>query len=165
MAAAAQARDPAAESDNNYRREPEPEKIEMEVPPPAFPKPENLVRFLSDGTINRVFLDRSSIKLGSDGVLLYTLVVRGSGGGENVTFEGMRCGSAERRVYAYGRRDGTWAPARNINWIRIVDSTVNRYHFELYRDVFCDVSATEPVSVILQNLKSSGRQRDYTLPN
>ena len=166
LTVAAQVFDPATVPEAGRYQEPEPpaEKSEMEVTPPAYPKPEALVRFPSDGA-NQIFLDPTSIKMGDDDILRYTLVVRGAGGAENVTFEAMRCSTGERRVYAYGRRNGTWSPARAPTWIRITDSGINRHYFEFYRDVFCDGKATEPVRVIVRNLTRGGRGREYVLPS
>ena len=66
------------------------------------------------------------------------LVVRTPGGAENVTFEGIRCNTGERRIYASGRRDGNWSRARNSEWAPISDNSYNRPRAALARDHFCD---------------------------
>jgi len=79
----------------------------------------------------------ATLSVGSDGVVRYVLVMLTSGGARNVTFEGMRCESHERRIYASGRRDGTWSKSRNNEWSRINDEYANRYHAALFLDYFC----------------------------
>ena len=68
----------------------------------------------------------------------YTLVVRARGGAENVSFEGLRCATGERRIYASGRKDGTWVPLKNSAWQPIVDNGYNRPRAALAHDYFCD---------------------------
>jgi hypothetical protein len=141
------------------------QKEELDIPPPAYPKAENLLRFEVTQTGNEVFVDTTSLVRGADDVFRYVLLVRGSGGAENVTYEGMRCGAGQRKTYAFGRRDHTWMPARGPQWRTIGDAQLNRYYFELWRDVFCDGGVTEPLPVILRNLKQGGRTKDYSTPS
>lgn len=119
---------------------------EMEVQLPASPKQENLLSFyVSAATSNRFFIDGSSLSVGADGVVRYVLVVVSPEGGRNVTFEGMRCEARERRIYASGRLDGTWAKTRKNEWVRIQEAYANRHHAALFLDYFC------PVGVIVRN--------------
>ena len=53
---------------------------------------------------------------GVDAIVRFTVVAR-SAQAENVSYEGFRCIERERKVYAYGRRDGTWLPAKDCGWI------------------------------------------------
>lgn len=111
---------------------------EIEVQLPAAPRPETLQPFyVSAATDNRFMVDLATLSVGSDGVVRYVLVVLAAEGGRNVTFEGIRCESRERRIYASGRRDGTWSKSRNNEWTRINDEYVNRYRAALYLDYFC----------------------------
>lgn len=116
----------------------EPKWQEGEVNLPAFPKEENLLEFyVSELTTNRFFIDGQSINVGGDGVVRFTLVVKTSGGARNVSFEGIRCGITEYRLYATGRNDGTWAKARTSEWKPIENKPINRHHASLSRDYFC----------------------------
>jgi len=142
----------------------EDEKAEITVPLPAPPKPENLLRYPTNWTSNEVYIDTASLQFANNETLNYTLVVRGSGGGENITFESLRCNSGERRVHAYGRRDGTWSAARRSDWMRITDGGINRYYFEFYRDVFCNGKSLEPRRDVMANLKRGGRERIDSIP-
>ena len=113
---------------------------EIEVQLPATPKRESLVPFyVSAATENRFFVDASSIAVGTDGVVRYTLVIETAGGVRNVSFEGMRCETKERRLYAFGRRDGTWSKSRSNQWGLISGAGNNAYHATLYAEYFCPV--------------------------
>jgi hypothetical protein len=65
------------------------------------------------------------------------VVIEAVGGAKNVSFEGMRCESGERRLYAYGHPDGTWSKARNAVWEDIRFRSLLSYHKALYEDHFC----------------------------
>lgn len=138
---------------------------EMGVTPPAYPAPAGLVKFPSSWTTSDVFIDGATLAVGDDNVVRYTLVIKTAGGAENVTFEGLRCETGQIRVYAFGRRDRTWSPARVSDWKPIADSRINRHHFEFWRDVFCDGKVTEPRAIILKNLERGGRERQPSIPS
>lgn len=112
------------------------EEIEAQIP--AFPKAENLASFfVSAASDNKFMIDRESIAVGADGVVRYTLVVTSLSGAQNVSYEGLRCSSAERRLYAFGRSDKTWSKARGNQWARIQESTLNRHHAAISNEYFC----------------------------
>jgi hypothetical protein len=112
---------------------------EAEVAYPAPPQSSDLLRFyVSATTPNAFLLDTRTLSVGQDGVVRYVLVVRSPRGAENVTFEGIRCASGERRLYAIGQRDGTWVASRNKAWERISFNTYNRPQAALAQDYFCD---------------------------
>jgi hypothetical protein len=112
---------------------------EMEVQLPAFPESENLIPF-KVGAISdtKFFIDEKSISIGGDEVIRYSLVVISSSGAQNISFEGMRCLTGERRVYAFGQADKTWTKARSNKWVRLQGGS-NSHHIALYADYFCAV--------------------------
>lgn len=112
---------------------------EIEAQLPAYPRPENLFRFDPGGvTDNQYSIDIASISVDLDGVVRYSMVIRSAQGAENVSFEGIRCDTRERRLYAFGRRDGSWSRARNSRWERIEGNIAqSRYQLNLYTDFFC----------------------------
>lgn len=114
------------------------EWVELEVKPPPYPKPGNLIPFdVSAASSNRFYIDPDSIAVGGDGVVRYTLVIRGPTGAENISYEGMRCETREQKYYAFGQRDGSWSSARSGVWRRIEYKEINRQHGVLYLDFFC----------------------------
>jgi len=111
---------------------------ELSVQLPPQPKPENLVSFYVSPTATMKFaIDLNSISAGADGVVRYTLVTKSEGGAENVSYEGIRCQTAEKKLYAFGHNDGSWSRARLSNWQRIADMGANRQHAALFTDFLC----------------------------
>lgn len=110
---------------------------EVVMPPPVE---ESRLRAFSSGSVssNRFFVDEGSVSVGEDRVVRYTLVVRTPGGAESVTFEGLRCATGERRIYASGRSNGEWTPMKNSAWQPITDNAYNRPRAALAREHFCD---------------------------
>lgn len=124
---------------------------ELEAQLPPAPKEENLIPFnVSAATDNSFFVDSQSISVGEDGVVRFTLVVRSPEGASNVVFEGIRCGTREVRLYAFGRADGTWGRARDSGWKRIHSERRNRPDHVLYDDFFCprDIIVTDPKEAV-----------------
>lgn len=112
--------------------------VEVAAQLPSYPKAENLVEFnVSSATRNRHFVDVTSISVGTDKVVRYTVVIDAAGGARNVSFEGMRCETRERRLYAYGHPDGTWSKARNAGWEPLKRRSLLSYHKALFEDHFC----------------------------
>lgn len=119
-------------------------EIEAQLPP--YPKEENfLPLYVSAATDNKFFVDSASISTGDDGVVRYTLIVKSSSGAVSVSFEGMRCASHERKLYAFGRKEGSWSRARSAKWEPISYQDRNRQHHVLYDDFFC------PEGLIVKN--------------
>ena len=134
--AAAACSGPGEKSDWERSREATLQPSDEAVVPPAYPAHERLIEFFVAATSEfRFFIDPASISVGRDGMVRYTLVARSSEGPDNVSFEGMRCTSAEVRIYALGR-DGRWVP-RTGEWRAIEPRSVQRWHNALYREYFC----------------------------
>ena len=111
---------------------------ELVVVLPALPTTQSLLEFQpSAASSNRYFVDAQSITVEKDGTVRYTLVVRGGGGAENISYEGMRCETVEYKAYAFGRRDGTWSSARASTWRKIEYKVFNAQYGVLYADYFC----------------------------
>ncbi len=143
----------AAEFDNEYDEKP---WAEVEVHLPSFPEAGNLIPFrvgaISD---TKFFVDAQSLSYGTDGVLRFTLEVVSPSGAKNVSYEGMRCATGERRFYAFGRADGTWSKARGNQWVKI-SGTSNNHHVELFTNYFCPpgspaVSSVEEAQGVLRH--------------
>jgi hypothetical protein len=112
--------------------------VEVAAQLPPTPKAENLIGFnVSSATRNQHFVDKDSISVGADNVVRYTVVIEAAGGARNVSFEGLRCESGERRLYAYGHPDGTWSRARNAGWENIKFRSLLSYQKALFEDHFC----------------------------
>lgn len=111
---------------------------EMAVLMPVAPSKESLIPFyVSAATENKFFIDGATLSVGEDGVVRYVLIVQTAGGAINTSFDGMRCESRERRIYASGRLDGSWSKSRNNEWVRIRDAGANGYYAVLFLEYFC----------------------------
>jgi len=107
---------------------------------PPYPKDADLIEFyVSPAATNQFFLDGTTLSVGKDGIVRYILVVKTTGGATNVSYEGIRCGANEYKLYATGRADGTWVRARLTAWRPIENKTVNRHHAALNRDFLCPI--------------------------
>lgn len=112
--------------------------VEVAAQLPLYPKAENLIEFnVSSATRNRHFIDKESISVDADNVVRYTVVIEAAGGARNVSFEGLRCESGERRLYAYGHADGTWSKARDAGWENIKLRSLLSYRKPLFEELFC----------------------------
>lgn len=144
-------RDSAADSMTFSDKQSEEGKLQL----PAAPKPEDLIRF-DAGPARRGFehfVDSAALSLGPDGIVRYTLVVKSDMGVSNVTFEGMRCVTRERKIYAHGRSDGSWRESGNAEWKTIGQAHVAGPVFVLYSDFFCPgrhavASASEAIAAL-----------------
>lgn len=147
--------------DFDYEFEQDKPWVEIAAQLPAYPKPENLLPFsVSSATGNRFFVDAASISVGEDKVVRYTVVIDAAGGARNVSFEGLRCESGERRLYAYGHSDGTWsrARARNAGWETIKFRSLLSYQKALFEDHFCpDGIRVKDGAEAVRNLKRAIR--------
>ncbi len=133
--------------------------VEVATQLPPYPKAANLIPFkVSPATRNRYFVDAESIGIGADEVIRYTVVIEAAGGARNVSYEGMRCTTGERRLYAYGQPDGSWSKARNAAWEGIQFRSQTAYPRALFDDVFCPdgLRVRDPAEAV-RNLRQASR--------
>lgn len=134
--------------------------LEIQTQLPAAPKAETLRPFdVSSLNNHRYFLDTASLSAGDDGVVRYTMVIRTAGGAENITFEGMRCDTGERKTYAFGRPGGEWSRNRYARWETIDARRETSYHRELFFHYFCTVDGPANMKVIRQAIERGGLRR------
>ena len=114
-----------------------PEWVEESITPPDYPRDEYLIPVEMAASSNRFFVDGKTLSLGADGVIRYTMVIRSTGGALNVTYEGIRCDTREKKLYALGRKDGTWGAARSSKWTAVTESGTRTYQTALMKDFFC----------------------------
>jgi hypothetical protein len=105
---------------------------------PAYPDVKNLMAFdAGSATSNQYFVDTTSIKVGEDGVIRFSLVIKSAEGALNVSYEGIRCATKERKLYALGRNDKTWSQPRVSEWQKL--DFVRQFYAqrELSKNIFC----------------------------
>lgn len=128
---------------------------EMDAPLPGYPRDENLLPFfVSAASSFRFYVDAASLSVGEDGVVRYALVVRSAQGAESVSFEGIRCSTAEYRIYATGLREGRWLPSKTP-WRSIAPRNVQRWHNALYTEYFCPLG--EPIRSAAEGVQALRR--------
>jgi hypothetical protein len=112
---------------------------EIAVQMPATPSSENLIPFYVSPTATQNFaIDEKSLSVGKDGVIRYTMVATSPAGARNISYEGIRCETFEKKSYAFARTDGSWARSRRDQWEPIVRKAANRQHGVLAIDFFCE---------------------------
>ncbi len=107
---------------------------------PPYPEDDNLLEFIVDASEDRFeyFIDTSSISVGeNDSVIRYTLVISSTTGAKNVFYEGMRCDSAEYKIYAFGTGDGKLKPFREPEWRPIQNLRHIKYRKDLLEHYLC----------------------------
>jgi len=106
---------------------------------PAYPKNENLVPFdVSSATANKFMIDTASLSVGKDGVVRYTVVIESPRGARTVNYEGLRCDTAERKIYGFGQPSGKWTENKRAAWESIKLRSLLSYHKTLFEELFCD---------------------------
>jgi len=133
--------------------------VEAQVTLPPSPLEADLIEF--DGgpaNPNRFYIDGKNLAPGPDGVMRYTLVVVTPSGVRNTSHEGIRCKTGERRTYAVGRADGSWAESTG-SWQAVRASAYNRHHAILMRQCFCDlVVMHRDTTLVRANLRNTRAQ-------
>lgn len=126
---------PAEQSEwERENRKPAPEEVQVELP--AYPAPARLVEFdMNSAGDFHYYIDPATLSVDNkEGIVRYVLVARSSNGIQNVSYEGLRCETAEHRFYAFGRPDGTWSRSR-ADWRSLQQG--QPLQRVLYADYFC----------------------------
>ena len=114
---------------------------ELKAKMPPAPNSDKLIPFeVNVANANRFFIDPASISVGKDGVVRYTVVIESSGGARTVNYEGLRCQTRERRLYAFGQPDGAWIENQGSGWIDVhkqQHKMHNGYQAVLFDEYFC----------------------------
>jgi hypothetical protein len=126
-----------SQSDDPDAKEKVVAEIDWQLPTP--PANNDLLPFYVSKTTRQAFaLDTKSLSVDTDGVIRYTIVGTSSAGAKNISYEGIRCSGFEKRIYALGHADGTWARARDSEWQPIPIKGPNLQHAELAQNYFCN---------------------------
>ena len=114
--------------------------IELEAQLPEYPKRENFLEYDSGSNSSyKYYVDEKSIQVGDDGVIRFSLIVESSAGAMNVSFEGIRCQTTERKRYALGQNNGTWIESHVDDWQFMQNISQFHPHRELATYYFCPI--------------------------
>lgn len=115
---------------------------EIQAQLPTYPNITQAIAFEVPSARPALFyVDPKSVVVGADGVVRYSLIAQSSGGTLNVSFEGLRCETREKKLYAFGRKDGSWSRNRFARWEALPSPTRDPQHNFLYTDFFCPQGA------------------------
>ena len=89
----------------------------------------------------RVAIDTSSLAIDRERLVRYTLLVVGSSGARNLSYEAVRCDTRERRILALGRPDGRWTLLADGPWRPIDRRDGASRHPSLVLDRLCEGGA------------------------
>ncbi len=116
-----------------------PELQESALVLPAPPAKDALLKYEVGPTSTMEFtVDARSVSVSDRVIVRFTSVIRSQSGATNISHEGIRCDTLEKKLYASGRADGSWTPAASGTWRKIEGTGANRYHAALATDYFCD---------------------------
>lgn len=162
----AQAYDPLAKEELNDYTATGDEWQEHELKIPKAFDPHDLQPFTLKGRQDRFeyAIERGTLQAGDDGVIRFLLVIRSASGAVNSSYEGLRCGHRQSKVYAYGSAAGL-SPLAKPEWQEIPKSS-NGYQAILYEDLLCNLSTglPNPPDAILQALRSDTRVATPFIP-
>jgi len=130
-----------------------PPEIDWQLP--AAPAASDMLPFFQSPITKQTFaIDAKSLSVDKDEVVRYTIIGTSAGGAKNISYEGIRCSTFEKRLYAMGHADGTWAKARDSEWQPIPTTGTNKQHEDLAINFLCSgTSIAGSTSQILQSLR------------
>ncbi|MCK5648283.1 MAG: CNP1-like family protein [Gammaproteobacteria bacterium] len=127
---------------------------------PDYPQDNNLLQFDGPPAYRnyQYLMDEKSLIVGQDGVVRYSIVIRSSGGADNVMYDGLRCTTNQIKNYAYGSTDmdgkKKFIRKKNADWKAFRSTGVTAYASILAADYFCDHNgAVLKRHEIIQNIK------------
>ena len=137
--------------------------VEAPVPAPTDWKLERVVEFTlgSASTPLRFGIDPLTLSVGSDGVVRYVFVARSPSGAVNALFEGIRCKTAEVRVYARWDPDGKrWLPGLSGDgaWQALDNRGATRRAMQVARGGVCDGAAPNRSPELILDMLRNGRK-------
>lgn len=150
--------------------EPEaPEKAwqEEQITLPVFPRAEDLLPIRGDAGDPgyKYYIDVNSVRLTSDEVLRYTIVIHSPQGASNIVYEGIRCATNEIRTIAYGTRDGRFKRMPDAKWIYVHTQGPLGYRTDLVELYVCDENGWAMSSdTVLERLVMHDPRRSRVAP-
>lgn len=122
-------------------------------PPPAPPTEADLTAvYRSPINQFRFLVDKSSIALGKDGVVRFTLVAVSPEGVKNVVYEGMRCADGTYKRYDF-LTDGKWQRSHNTDWHSVDERDGSGAQRPLFDHVFCTDGFPLNLTAVLDRLQ------------
>ncbi len=122
----------------NQPEEPAPWQ-ESQVAPPTNFSTEAITPFVLDAQSSmRLGIDPKTLTIDPDGVVRYVLVAKSSQGALNVLYEGIRCASAEVKVYARWDNASSWNTSGKAEWEPLAFRGATRRAMQMARGGVCE---------------------------
>lgn len=115
----------------------DPEWREAEAPPPPAFKQGGLIPLEMPRSALRFGVDPASVSLGSDGIVRYVVVAASATGAVNGLYEGIRCDTAEFKVYARYNAGSGWTVAKESRWRPLHDAQTSSHSLVIARTGAC----------------------------
>ena len=135
-------------------------KEDAPPPPPAYSVQQLIEIEMPRSSTVEMGIDPETITLNHDtGVVRYVVVARGPSA-VNATYEGIRCATAEYRVYARQVQGGEWSPNGDNTWktMRGQSGVVVQHPYRLARDGICiGPGVRQTVRDMVRELKSGSQ--------
>ncbi|MES2186539.1 MAG: CNP1-like family protein [Pseudomonadota bacterium] len=136
-------------------------KEDAAPPPPAYSIDKTIPIELPPGSNLSFGVDPETVTLGADGIVRYVVVARSTAGSAvSASYEGIRCASAEVKVYARHYTDGNWRPVAEPVWQSLYDAAPSRASLPIAKAGACqDASPNGSPRQIIQDLKGNALYR------
>lgn len=137
----------------------DPDWVESDVlAPPAFDL-KRLIPFDVPVKTGLVFgLDPATLMVTPDGVVRYVVVASSPQGARNVLYEGLRCATAETKIYGWSDEQGNWRMAGKPVWRSLYQHAPSHHARVLAKNALCQGNGpTVPLETMVQRLKLDGR--------
>jgi hypothetical protein len=140
-----------------------PEWKELDTPPPPPLRTQGLIPIEVEGSRLSFGVDPASISIGSDSIVRYVVVAKGSGGALNAMYEGLRCDGGQVKVYARYTPGQGWVPVTDANWQPLrAGAASTRHSMAIARGGACmETAPNGSASRIAQDLKAPADRRFY----
>jgi hypothetical protein len=115
----------------------DPDWREAEAPPPPAFRADGLVPLDIPRSSLRFGVDPASVSLGNDGIVRYVVVASSPSGAVNALYEGLRCNTAEVKVYARYNPGSGWTIAKDSTWVTLHDGRTASHSLVIARTGAC----------------------------
>jgi hypothetical protein len=131
--------------------------------PPASWSAERAVEFRLDAqTSLRYAIDPQTLTVGEDGVVRYVFIARSSSGAINALYEGIRCQTAEVKVYARWDPDAReWRSNPTEPWRALEFRGVTRRAMQMARGGLCDGTMANRSTAAMLDALRNGRANQF----
>lgn len=143
-------------------RDADPDWKEYEIPaPPAFRADRAIALEMPRHISVRVGVDPQTVRITGDGIVRYVVVATSSGDSINASYEGIRCLTAEVKVYSRFGSNGTWRPVAEPQWKPLNGNQPSPHALVFARQGACDGRAATggTVAEIVSRLKAPPRDQ------